>query len=82
VITGVAVRTPQGEVHALPWGARHHTIIHKLSAEGEWSSDCVQGFVNEKGQFLNRVEAGRAALESAQIMYLRWPPKLYSEDLW
>lgn len=40
------------------------------------------GFVNELGEFVDRLTAARIALESGQIEKLNWPPELYSEDLY
>ena len=43
---------------------------------------CEQGFLNDKGEFLNRRDAAKEALECGQIQKLNWPPNLYSEDLY
>jgi hypothetical protein len=41
-----------------------------------------QGFVDEHGNFLNRVKAGLEAMGSGQLEKLPRPPRLFSEDLW
>jgi hypothetical protein len=41
-----------------------------------------QGFITNKGEFVDRVEGARIAIESGQIKALKWPPLLYSEDLY
>jgi hypothetical protein len=38
--------------------------------------------VDQDGNFYNRVEAGRHAIECGQIEKLNNPPELFSEDLW
>ena len=44
--------------------------------------DDVQGFLTNVGTFVDRVEAGRIAIEAGQLPSLPVPPDLYSEDLW
>ena len=34
------------------------------------------------GKYLRRLKLAKAALEAGQIDALKWPPNLYSEDLW
>lgn len=63
-------------------GYRHDRIFRTLTECGVSSVDAVQGFVNDKGKFLDRLEAAKEALEQGQIKELKWPPKLYSEDLY
>ena len=73
--------TQDGKIYT---GRRHHNVIadmvntHKLPIpiKGE------QGFVDENGKFLDRLEGADLALKSGQIQKLSWPPNLYSEDLW
>jgi len=79
-----AVKTDDGVVHFMPPPHRHHHTVHALNkhegalivAHGE------QGFVMSDGTFACREEAGRCAVESGQIAAMRWPPRLFSEDLW
>jgi len=40
------------------------------------------GFVTDSGEFVDRLTAAKLALESGQITELKWPPDLYSEDLY
>lgn len=66
-----------------PIPARHHTLIHAAYDMGirkKFTSD-DQGFLDNYGQFVGRREAGEIAVSSGQIKALRWPPFLYSEDL-
>jgi hypothetical protein len=82
VVAAAAVKRSTG-VYSLPPPARHHHIIHKLYDEGfPQGPDEVQGFLLSDGTFVDRVQAGQIALACQQIPRLRWPPNLYSEDLW
>jgi hypothetical protein len=60
---------------------RHYLIIWnnaKISFKNE-----IQGFVNDKGEFLDREQAAKEALECGQIKELKYNSKeLFSEDLW
>jgi hypothetical protein len=42
----------------------------------------IQGFVTDEGRFVDRLEGAAIALAAGQIAALKWPPDLYSEDLW
>lgn len=67
-------------------GHRHADVIRTMICAGLeppiGPSNSVQGFIDDKGNFLDRIEAGKHALECGQITELRWPPQLYSEDLY
>mgnify|MGYP006914158691 FL=1 len=41
-----------------------------------------QGFITEDGQFVDRIDGATLAIQSGQIQKLKWPPNLYSEDLY
>lgn len=41
-----------------------------------------QGFVTSTGEFVDRVEGAAIAIAAGQIKALKWPPLLYSEDLY
>jgi hypothetical protein len=77
-----AVKTDDGVIHFLPAPHRHHHTLHALNASQTISAKNVQGFVLSDGTFATREDAGRAAVQSGLITALRYPPKLYSEDLW
>lgn len=67
-------------------GHRHHNIINRdnhpelpfgFFKKGE------QGFVDDKGNFLNREDAAKHALECGQISKLKFSAtELFSEDLY
>lgn len=65
-------------------GKRHNNIRDSMTAFGInfKESDVIQGFLNSDGKFLDRIEAAKEALDCGQITELKWPPKLYSEDLY
>lgn len=68
----------KGRVRHLPRPKRH---AHLLWVYG---SVCIerQGFVTNRGRFVNREAAAYIALQAKQIEELHWPPGLFSEDLW
>lgn len=72
-------------------GHRHHNVFHTILKEtGKSAYDIEkklgirheQGFITDTGEFLDRIEAAKIALESGQIEKLNHPPNLYSEDLY
>ena len=81
----VAAAIVHGEkVYTLPKPNRHHNIIkHIADKEGSYRpTKAIQGFVDEHGNFLTRKEAAKIVIENGQLDKLRWPPHLFSEDLW
>lgn len=81
-----AVMTDDGVIHFMPPPFRHHHTIHALhrssGGEGLVVARGEQGFVMSDGTFASRHQAAIFAKESGQIAVLKWPPLLYSEDLW
>ena len=83
-----AVKTDDGVIHFMPAPHRHHHTVHALNAVNKPEDSPIilasgnQGFVMSDGTFATREDAGRAAVRAGLIKALRWPPKLYSEDLW
>jgi hypothetical protein len=61
-------------------GDRHHHIIHAQPPGFFKGGDCVQGFVTDGGEFLNRELSAIHAFECGQIN--RNKAMLFSEDLW
>lgn len=69
-----------GEIYT---GKRHSDIFRDTLPLGCLKGDdSIQGFVTDKGKFLNRIEAGQHVLKCGQIKELRCDNQLYSEDLW
>lgn len=87
-IVGVAIQYPGGLVCSARRPARHFHIIRKLCALGVDNATpegCVQGFVTDAGEFVDRAEAGAIADANGQAH--RTPGSsvggpLFSEDLW
>ncbi len=75
-----------GATISLPPPARHHTIIGtmdaQMSIDGAVATPQAQGFITDKGRFVNRVEAFYLAHAAGQITSATNGPQLYSEDLW
>ncbi len=68
------------QIRALPAPARHHDILHKYPRPDHTHG--VQGFIDDQRGFVGREHAGEIALREGQIRELKWPPELFSEDLW
>ena len=62
-------------------GRRHHNIFQSTLPLG-CIKDGEQGFVTDIGEFVDRIEAGKIAIECGQIKKLKWGNELYSEDLY
>jgi hypothetical protein len=73
-----------GVVYTLPRPARHHTIMGEMCDKHGFThvDGCGQGFVTDADRFVDRIEGAAIAIAAGQIAALRWPPNLYSEDLW
>jgi hypothetical protein len=73
-----------GKVWWLPPPNRHHHILLEIYHEtGDIVRDpALQGFITTTGRFVTRKEAAQIVVESGQIKEPKWPPVLFSEDLW
>lgn len=72
-----------GLIISLPPPHRHHHIIRMMADAGfPTPIKGEQGFISSKGNYVDRHLAGQIAIADGQIDCLRWPPQLYSEDLW
>ena len=80
-ITGVAIRR-NDRVFYLMWPCRHCHVLHMLAQTIGEVGVHQQGFVTSSGRFVGRIEGAALAIAAGQITALRWPPNLYSEDLW
>lgn len=65
-------------------GRRHHIIINENPFGFFKGKDAVQGFIDAEGNFLDRKEAAKIAIESGQVKEENMTVKgtLFSEDLW
>lgn len=82
-VVAAAIIDHKGVPVSLPPPARHHTIIRFLAERGDPTPIMgEQGFLLSDGRFCRRKPAARVAIKAGQIEALKWPPNLYSEDLW
>lgn len=67
-------------------GLRHGDIFKQLKSLGfkpGCGYQCLsQGFITDKGKYLDRVDALRYAVECKQIRDVKDKSELFSEDLW
>lgn len=83
MISHVAIKF-QDRVFSLPRPNRHHNVIDLIVKETgvPFVRREIQGFLDADGNFMDRKEAAVYAKKVGQIPNLKWPPNLYSEDLW
>ena len=87
----------ENRVYTVVRPGRHDTVFALMAKEnpehtGPFLGD-EQGFITERGAFVDRETAADIALRCEQVIdpttreilnpqELNWPPNLYSEDLW
>lgn len=71
----------EGSVISLPEPSRHYHIFGMLM-DDELKVYYEEGFLLENGEFVDRKEAAKIAIESGQAEGLISPPRLTSKDLW
>ena len=83
MITHVAIKDKNDKIWSLPKPNRHHNIIHLIHLETgdrkkaiEILSQHIQGFINDKGNFLTREEAWLEEFPNTI------PKELFSENIW
>ncbi len=83
VIVGVAIRLWH-RTRSIMRPGRHNDVINKFIAEGINPHDGREdGFITNRGKFLDRQEAAELALFNGQATELKYPMiGLTSEDLW
>lgn len=82
IIVAAAI-SHNGLICTMPQPARHHHIIHTLHrSEYSLPVSSEEGFLTSEGRFVDRKKAAELSIKAGQIDQLRWPPYLYSEDLW
>ena len=86
-IVAAALRV-NGEIWSLPPPVRHNHLTYAWS-QSHWVDDGPtkmpkhdSGFLTSEGRFVERIEAVEIAVAAGQIDAPKWPPRLYSEDLW
>jgi hypothetical protein len=79
MITASAIRK-NGIIYT---GKRHHLIMHSPLRPKGFLKFGEQGFITDKGEFLDREAAAKHAISSGQITNLKYSlHDLFSEDLW
>lgn len=83
MITHVAM-IYQGKLWTLPKPNRHHNIIKLYyKTTGLSLNEHKEGFLDDHGNFLDRTQALKHALNCGQIKEPKFQPDLlFSEDLW
>lgn len=74
-----------GGIISLPPPARHSDILATMQETMHISyiiPNTLQGFLTDKGRYVNRVEAFGIAYRACQFLDSPKGPELYSEDLW
>lgn len=73
-------------VYMLSRPRRHHDVIRFMREEcgitEAQNESWEQGFVLSNGHFATRLAAAEVAIKAGQVAVLKWPPSLFSEDLW
>lgn len=74
----------RGICYSVPQPGRHHDVIRMMSETHGLGVEAQrhQGFRTSCERFVDRKEGARIAIAAGQVPALRWPPDLYSEDLW
>lgn len=81
MIISAAIRDSDGVLWIMTPPHRHHDII-RLMAKNKRSDISDQGFIDEHGNFLDRIQAAEIATRNGQCDQMISPPWLTSEDLW
>lgn len=84
MITHVAIKY-NGKTYSLPRPNRHHNVIRSIPGGIAWPD--TQGFLTDKGVFLDRYDAYNYAQLHGQLKRNPDPKayqgnELFSEDLW
>lgn len=81
-VVAAAIRI-RGNVFSRPAPARHGDLLLIYGEPGTHPHPTRdQGFVLDDGRFVGRLRAVGFAKRAGQITAPKWPPYLYSEDLW
>lgn len=83
-IVAAALQLPCGRVISAPPPARHHDLFYLLAREGAKHFGCVQGFITDQGDFIDRHVAWSVAEKAGQLLP---GPRLvqgilFSENVW
>lgn len=90
-IVAAAILDIDGKVHFISSPARHYHVLWWMRGRFDRLTDMPkpndfeedeQGFLTDRGRYVNRKEAAIIALHAGQVKTLHAPPNLFSEDLW
>lgn len=87
-IESVAIKTPEGVIYQMDRPARHHHVLHAMSANNIHPCGCYEGYWTSNHRFVNRIDGLNIARNAGQLNSLREQPnsykgpELFSEDLW
>lgn len=82
-IAAVAIKW-RGMLHTAQPPRRHHHVIREMAQRG-FGPECMhgQGFVTDRGRFVDRKEGMNIARAAGQLIRITGSPDtLFSEDLW
>lgn len=83
MITAVAINYVEGRMYFASQPYRHHNLIDMaIQDRCQVPIKGIQGFLTDKGEFLNRDEAEAHAKECGQLTKSMRGSILTSEDLW
>lgn len=74
-----------GATWSLPRPARHGDVLFAIDQAGLCAlahGPDSEGFLTSEGRFVGRLEAADIAVKAGQTDAPKWPPRLFSEDLW
>ena len=75
-----------GFIITQPPPARHHTLLQAAHGWGgrelTTNARALQGFLTNRGRYVDRIEAAIIALAANQLEQTNRGEELYSEDLW
>jgi hypothetical protein len=82
IITGSATLDKDGNAWVVMRPGRHHHCIGFMYEHGKNHNIAEQGFMTNKGRFINRQDARKLAVDNGQAPTPNRDRDLYSEDLW
>ena len=72
-----------GVTYWMPIPARHGDVGHAMILNGyprPFPGGHAQGFILEDDPFVDRIAAAKIFTDAGRV--LKWPPNLFSEDMW
>lgn len=83
MIKAAAIKSSNGKIFSVERPGRHHDVIALMAKLGHKKPLGIQGFITDKGKFVDRIEGLKIAKDNNQIIKKNGNAKmLFSEDLW